>query len=53
MNKRRLLYALLSYAVLASIAAFVLSGQVLAAVLILLFGLALKTLIAYQGGLGL
>jgi len=46
----RLLAAFSAYAMLAAMATFTLDGLIRAAVLILLGGLALKTLIAYKAG---
>lgn len=46
----RLIGAFSAYALIAIMAAFTLDGLICAAVLILLGGLALKTLIAYKAG---
>lgn len=49
---RRLLYAMAAYAVLIGFALYLLTGLALYAVLVLLGGLALKTLIAHKAGWG-
>jgi hypothetical protein len=49
-TKSRLFRALAAYAVLFGMAFWLLTGKVLAAVCILLGGLALKTLIAFKAG---